>query len=100
MKRRGDGALVLHWTRAPPTPLTLTPLSPPLRRRKAALEAAGGTSGALVPSTTRPRRPPRDAALRELARFLLPLAGRRIGGLVALAIVRTALSNRLARVQV
>jgi hypothetical protein len=78
----------------------------PPRRRKAAAEAAanggdGADSGALVVAGPRKKaRPPKDAALRELARFLLPIAGRRVGGLVALAILRTALSNRLARVQV
>ena len=40
------------------------------------------------------------AALKKLISFLLPLAGKRILALLVLAVARTALSNRLARVQV
>ena len=39
-------------------------------------------------------------ALNRLLKYLLPIAGKRIMVLFALAIVRTALSNRLARMQV
>ena len=39
-------------------------------------------------------------ALNRLLKYLLPIAGKRILVLFALAIVRTALSNRLARMQV
>lgn len=44
--------------------------------------------------------PKGPAALKKLVVFLLPLAGKRILVMLALAIARTALSNRLARVQV
>lgn len=71
-----------------------------LRRRAAAAAGDGdATALAVVPAGGRKKRKPKDASLRELARFLLPIAGRRVWGLVALAVVRTALSNRLARVQ-
>ena len=39
-------------------------------------------------------------ALNRLLKYLLPIAGKRILVLFALAVVRTALSNRLARMQV
>lgn len=48
-------------------------------------------------SSKTPRGP---AALKKLIAFLLPLAGKRILVMLALAVARTALSNRLARVQV
>ena len=38
--------------------------------------------------------------MQKLVAFLLPLVGRRIVVLLALALLRTAISNRLARVQV
>ena len=38
-------------------------------------------------------------ALNKMLKYLLPIAGKRIAVLFALAIVRTALSNRLARMQ-
>ena len=44
--------------------------------------------------------PKGPAALKKLMLFLLPLAGKRIVVMLVLAIARTALSNRLARVQV
>lgn len=40
------------------------------------------------------------AALQSLVKYLLSLAGKRILVLFALSIARTALSNRLARLQV
>ena len=39
-------------------------------------------------------------ALNKLLKYLLPIAGKRILLLLGLAIVRTAFSNRLARMQV
>ena len=39
-------------------------------------------------------------ALNKLLAFLMPIAGKKILLLLGLAIVRTALSNRLARMQV
>jgi hypothetical protein len=39
-------------------------------------------------------------ALNRLLKYLLPLAGKRIVLLLGLAVVRTAFSNRLARMQV
>lgn len=39
-------------------------------------------------------------SLKKLLNFLLPIAGKRILLLLGLAVVRTAFSNRLARMQV
>ena len=47
-----------------------------------------------------PRKRSPQAALHSLIAYLLPLAGRKVMVLVALAVLRTALSNRLARLQV
>lgn len=60
---------------------------------KAARLARKGSTG------TRPKRSP-QAALHALVAYLLPLAGRKVIVLVVLALLRTALSNRLARLQV
>ncbi len=49
--------------------------------------------------TTGKKGKPVDA-LNKLLKYLLPIAGRRILLLLGLAIVRTAFSNRLARMQV
>lgn len=43
---------------------------------------------------------PQGHSLRRLLEFLIPLVGRKIVMLFALSIVRTALSNRLAKIQV
>ncbi len=61
-----------------------------------------GTEGGAKPKGERKHRgPPRGpAALKQLIKFLVPLAGKRILVMLLLAVARTALSNRLARVQV
>lgn len=46
------------------------------------------------------RRPSKGAALQKLLELLLSIAGPKILALVGLAVARTALSNRLARLQV
>lgn len=46
------------------------------------------------------RRPSKGQALQKLLKLLLSIAGPRILALVGLALARTALSNRLARLQV
>ena len=40
------------------------------------------------------------SALKQMLTYLLPLVGRRIVLVLLLAVARTALSNRLARIQV
>jgi hypothetical protein len=46
------------------------------------------------------KKPPRGVALQQLLKLLLSIAGPKILALVGLALARTALSNRLARLQV
>ena len=58
--------------------------------------AAGGVAGA---GAKRTKRRPSGQALKELLPLLLKVGGRKVLVLVLLAIARTALSNRLARLQ-
>lgn len=60
----------------------------------------GGTDAAKGKGKGRKGSPKGPAALKKLILFLLPLAGKRVAVMLLLAIARTALSNRLARVQV
>ena len=46
------------------------------------------------------KKPKAGDALNKLLKYLLPIAGKRILLLLGLAFVRTAFSNRLARMQV
>jgi len=61
-----------------------------------------GAEGRGKPKGERRQRggPRGPAALNQLIKFLIPLAGKRIVVMLLLAVARTALSNRLARVQV
>ena len=61
----------------------------------------GSEGGSKSKGERRHKGPPRGpAALKQLIKFLMPLAGKRIVVMLLLAVARTALSNRLARVQV
>lgn len=66
-------------------------------RAKAAARRARKPAGG-APKTPLKRSP--QASLHSVITYLLPLAGRKVAVLVALALLRTALSNRLARLQV
>ena len=71
-------------------------------RRAAAAAAAGGAGGdgAQRPRGGAGRRAPSGAALKQLLPLLLRVAGRKVLAIALLALARTALSNRLARLQV
>jgi len=65
-------------------------------RRKSSSNAPGPSS---VSSKRLPKRPSGGHALKEILPLLLRVAGRKIFVIAVLAILRTALSNRLARLQ-
>lgn len=69
-------------------------------RRAKRAKAAGVPVSQLQKHNGGGRRRSPQASLNSLVAYLLPLAGRKIIVLVALAILRTGLSNRLARLQV
>lgn len=83
-----------------------TPLSLVAHRLETSLSRAARCKEALLARLSRLDKPRdgKDAgkaweALKRLCAFLLPLVRRRIGLLLALAVLRTALSNRMARMQ-
>lgn len=67
-------------------------------RAKAAARRARKAAQHGTPKPPSKRSP--QATLQSLIAYLLPLAGRKVVVLVALSLMRTALSNRLARLQV
>jgi ABC-type uncharacterized transport system fused permease/ATPase subunit len=72
------------------------------RARKARKARPGGADAGALAAPARPPRAgarPGGAALRRLLPLLLRVAGPRLLALAALALARTALSNRLARLQ-
>lgn len=65
------------------------------------VKGGNGTSADVAASKAlSTRKPRRGVALQELLKLLLSIAGPKILALVGLALARTALSNRLARLQV
>ena len=60
----------------------------------------GSSADAAASKALSTRKPRRGVALQELLKLLLSIAGPKILTLVGLALARTALSNRLARLQV
>lgn len=59
-----------------------------------------GADAGASKSPTKERKPFKGVALQQLLKLLLSIAGPKILALVGLALARTALSNRLARLQV
>lgn len=84
----------------------IEPLQEPLHVRRVELRHTLTSATCRVrqdeTSTSKQGRPKRSspAALQGLVKYLLSIAGRRIFVLFLLSIARTALSNRLARLQV
>jgi hypothetical protein len=99
-KRRAVGALALAAAAAYAAQQYAAQQKRKANKARAA-RAAGGAPAA--PAAAKPgsahRRRPSGQALKELLPLLLRLAGRKVLVLALLAVARTALTNRLARLQ-